>query len=80
MSPPDLAHWRIETDVVDRLIDALLAMDGLAQAGAVRALPDDGDAHRRVWERALLLLSWHAAHGPDWAPHSHNGNHRIGAW
>jgi hypothetical protein len=61
----DLLTWRAETDAVDRLVDGLLARDGRAQAEAVGAIPDDDGAHRRVWERALLLLSWHAAHGPD---------------
>ncbi|ARO54132.1 hypothetical protein B2G69_08210 [Methylorubrum zatmanii] len=65
MQPPDLARWRSETDAVDRLVDGLLARDGRAQAEACRAIPDADGAHRRVWERALLLLSWHAAHGPD---------------
>ncbi|TXM65778.1 hypothetical protein FV226_24505 [Methylobacterium sp. WL12] len=65
MGRTDLSQWRAETDVVDRLVDGLLARDGQAQAEAVRAIPDADGAHRRVWERAFLLLSWHAAHGPD---------------
>lgn len=65
MGRTDLATWRAETDAVDSLVDGLIARDGRAQAEAVRAIPDVDGAHRRVWERALLLLSWHAAHGPD---------------
>lgn len=65
MTSPDLARWRTETAIVDLLVDGLLARDGQAQAAAVAAIADDDGAHRRVWERALLLVSWHAAHGPD---------------
>ncbi len=31
----------------------------------VAAIADDDDAHSPVWARVLLLVSWHAAHGPD---------------
>lgn len=65
MTSPDLARWRDETAIVDLLVDGLLARDGQAQAAAVGAIPDDDGAHARVWARVLMLVSWHAAHGPD---------------
>ncbi|MCJ2040834.1 hypothetical protein MKK55_18040 [Methylobacterium sp. J-059] len=65
MSPLDLARWRAETLIVDALVAALLARDGRAQAAAVRTIPDDDDAHRRVWSRAILLVEWHGVHGAD---------------
>jgi len=65
MAARDLGAWRAETAIVDALVDGLLARDGRAQAAAVDAIPDDDVAHRRIWARAVLLVSWHAAHGPD---------------
>jgi len=61
----DLTLWRAETDAVDRLVAGLLARDGYAQAAAVRSIPDTDDSHRRVWDRAILLLTWHSQHGAD---------------
>ncbi|GEL44426.1 MULTISPECIES: hypothetical protein [Methylobacteriaceae] len=59
------SEWRAETAAVDGIVDALLAGDGPAAARAVREIPDEDEAHRRVWLRVAMLVTWHADHGAD---------------